>query len=166
MDVRTYSGNGAGGAAGRYGVVRLRFSMAYLQDMGRFLTYSPHCGLELDYIACDERWSPQLLLSMRHSRWWLIQFYLERTQIFKRVRSTWAVSPTYLIKYSCLSYKLELVSSPLRKQESLFFGLYNQLAPSKPKIMLPSYKATFSVPLACDSCISDVSAVLSTIPGE
>lgn len=45
-------------------------------------------------------------------------------------------------------------------------GFIYKLTSSKSKTMLPPYKATFSVPLACDSCISDISAALSTVPGN
>lgn len=43
---------------------------------------------------------------------------------------------------------------------------YYQQASAKSKMMLPLYKATFSVPLTCDSCVEDVSAALSKISGK
>ena len=49
------------------------------------------------------------------------------------------------------------------------WGLYqgtSSLAPSKSKTMLLPFRATFAVPLACDSCISEVSKALSTLPGQ
>lgn len=32
--------------------------------------------------------------------------------------------------------------------------------------MLPTYQATFSVPLSCDSCVNDISTALSGLPGK
>jgi len=39
--------------------------------------------------------------------------------------------------------------------------------PSTPsKKMLPTYEATFSVPLNCDACVEDISSALSKLPGK
>lgn len=43
------------------------------------------------------------------------------------------------------------------------FYLSNRSSPI-PK-MLPTYEATFSVPLECDACIHDISSALSKLPG-
>lgn len=43
---------------------------------------------------------------------------------------------------------------------------YYQQTSSKSKTMLPPYKATYSVPLTCDSCVDDISAALSKLSGK
>ena len=49
--------------------------------------------------------------------------------------------------------------------------IYHQLSPktSTPEtaggMILPTYQATFSVPLSCGSCVSDISTALSALPG-
>ena len=43
---------------------------------------------------------------------------------------------------------------------------YYQRTSSKSETMLPLYKATFSVPLTCDSCVDDISAALSKLSGK
>ncbi|KAL8804843.1 MAG: hypothetical protein Q9182_002337 [Xanthomendoza sp. 2 TL-2023] len=42
---------------------------------------------------------------------------------------------------------------------------YHTIQTSKPKKMLPSYEATFSVPLECDACINDIKDALSKLDG-
>ncbi|KAL8813556.1 MAG: hypothetical protein Q9223_004884 [Gallowayella weberi] len=42
---------------------------------------------------------------------------------------------------------------------------YHANQTSKPKTMLPSYEATFSVPLECDACINDIKGALSKLDG-
>ncbi|KAL8677995.1 MAG: hypothetical protein Q9186_005625 [Xanthomendoza sp. 1 TL-2023] len=42
---------------------------------------------------------------------------------------------------------------------------YHTHQTSKPKTMLPSYEATFSVPLECDACINDIKGALSKVDG-
>ena len=36
----------------------------------------------------------------------------------------------------------------------------------KQQKMLPSYEATFSVPLECESCVTDIKSALSTVDGS
>ena len=43
---------------------------------------------------------------------------------------------------------------------------YISKPPSTTKKMLPTYEATFSVPLECDACIKDISSALEKLPGK
>lgn len=98
-----------------------------------------------------------------------------RSKIFKKTCDLSALGATVPVKGARLMRVALTKMSPLLSKRVTYSSVaafsvlgiwYYQQASSKSKTMLPLYKATFSVPLTCESCIDDVSTALSKLSGK